>query len=125
MPLRFLTSGESHGPALTVILEGLPAGLALSLDDINPDLARRQGIHASGKPYPGASPRMKLERDTATILSGVMAGITIGAPIAVQVQNLDHAKWKGRAVEPMTIPRPGHADLPGAVKHDYRDLRIS
>ncbi|HKZ70080.1 MAG TPA: chorismate synthase [Anaerolineales bacterium] len=125
MPLRFLTSGESHGPALTAILEGMPAGLALSLDDINPDLARRQGIHASGKPYPGASPRMKLERDTATILSGVMAGITIGAPIAVQVQNLDHAKWKGRAVEPMTIPRPGHADLTGAVKYGYSDLRIS
>jgi chorismate synthase len=125
MPLRFLTSGESHGPALTAILEGMPAGLALSPDDINPDLARRQGIHASGKPYPGASPRMKLERDAATILSGVMAGITIGAPIAVQVQNLDHAKWKGRAVAPMTIPRPGHADLTGAVKYGYSDLRMS
>ena len=125
MPLRFLTSGESHGPALTAILERMPAGFALSPDDINPDLARRQGINASGKPYPGASPRMKLERDTATILSGVMAGITIGAPIAVQVQNLDHAKWKGRAVEPMTIPRPGHADLTGAVKHGYSDLRMS
>ncbi len=125
MPLRFLTSGESHGPTLTAILEGMPAGLALSADDLNPDLARRQGLSASGKPYPGASPRMKLERDTATILSGVMGGVTIGSPIAVQIQNLDHAKWKGKAVEPMTIPRPGHADLTGAVKYGYDDLRMS
>ncbi|MBI3244159.1 MAG: chorismate synthase [Chloroflexi bacterium] len=125
MPLRFLTSGESHGPTLTAILEGMPAGLPLSPDDLNPDLARRQGLSASGKPYPGASPRMKLERDTATILSGVMAGATIGSPVAVQVQNLDHAKWKGKAVEPMTIPRPGHADLTGAIKYGYDDLRMS
>lgn len=125
MPLRFLTSGESHGPTLTAILEGLPAGLALSADDLNPDLARRQGLNASGKPYPGASPRMKLERDTAQILSGVMAGVTIGAPIAVQVDNLDHAKWQGKEIAPMTIPRPGHADLTGAVKYGYSDLRMS
>lgn len=125
MPIRFLTSGESHGPTLTAILEGLPAGLALSVDDLNPDLARRQGLNASGKPYPGASPRMKLERDTAQILSGVMAGVTIGAPIAVQVDNLDHAKWQGKAIAPMTIPRPGHADLTGAVKYGYSDLRMS
>ena len=125
MPLRFLTSGESHGPTLTAILEGLPAGLALSADDLNPDLARRQGISASGKPYPGASPRMKLERDTAVILSGVMAGATLGAPVAVQVQNLDHAKWQGKAIPPLTIPRPGHADLTGATKYGYGDLRLS
>jgi chorismate synthase len=102
----------------------MPAGLPLSADDINPDLARRQGLSREGKPYPGASPRMKLERDTATLLSGVMAGVTIGAPISVQVQNLDHVKWKGRAVEPMTIPRPGHADLTSAVKHGFADLRM-
>ena len=128
MPLRFLTSGESHGPTLTAILEGLPAGLLLSADDINPDLARRQGFRRddpAGRLYPGVSPRMKLERDTATILSGVMAGVTIGAPVAVQVQNLDHEKWKGKAIEPMTIPRPGHADLMGAVKYGYADLRLS
>jgi chorismate synthase len=123
--LRLLTSGESHGPTLTAILEGMPAGLALSADDLNPDLARRQGLNASGKPYPGASPRMKLERDTARILSGVMAGVTIGAPIAVQIDNLDHPKWQGKAIEPMTIPRPGHADLTGAVKYGYSDLRMS
>ncbi len=122
--LRFLTAGESHGPSLLAILEGFPAGLALSSDDLAPDLARRQGLSASGKPYPGASPRMKLERDTAQILSGVMAGRTIGAPIALQIDNLDHAKWKGKAVEPMTIPRPGHADLTAAVKYGYDDLRL-
>ena len=126
MPLRFLTSGESHGPTLTAILEGMPAGLALSPDDLNPDLARRQGLGGhKGRPYVGASPRMKLERDTAAILSGVMAGVTIGAPIAVQVQNLDHEKWQGKAIEPMTIPRPGHADLTGAVKYGFNDLRMS
>lgn len=132
MPLRFLTSGESHGPALTAILEGMPAGLALSPGDIDPDLARRQGLGRGdregdhkGRPYMGASPRMKLERDTAAILGGVMAGVTTGAPIAAQVQNLDHEKWKGKAVEPMTIPRPGHADLTGAVRYGYDDLRMS
>ena len=125
MPLRFLTAGESHGPSVLTILEGLPAGLPLSAADIDPDLARRQGLSAGGKPYAGASPRMKLEHDHALILSGVMGGETIGAPIAVQVDNLDHAKWKGRAIEPMTVPRPGHADLTGAVKYGYGDLRQS
>lgn len=125
MPVRLLTAGESHGLAVTAILEGLPAGLALSVADINPDLARRQGLSAGGKPYPGASPRMKLEHDAAEILGGVMAGQTIGAPIAVQVRNLDHAKWQARAVAPMTVPRPGHADLTGALKYGYSDLRMS
>jgi chorismate synthase len=125
MPLRFLTAGESHGPAVTAILEGMPAGLALSATDIDPDLARRQGLSASGKPYPGASPRMKLERDTAAIIGGVMGGLTIGAPIAVRVANLDHAKWLNKRVEPMTVPRPGHADLTGAVKYGLGDLRKS
>lgn len=125
MPLRFLTAGESHGPVELVIVEGLPAGLPLSPDDINPDLARRQGLNASGKPYPGASPRMKLERDEAVLLSGVMAGVTIGAPVAIEVANRDHDKWKGKAVAPMTVPRPGHADLTGAVKYGHGDLRMS
>lgn len=130
MPLRFLTAGESHGPSLTAILEGMPAGLPLSPDDINPDLARRQGFRrgeSQTRPRPtvGASPRMNIERDSAAILGGVMAEHTTGAPIAVQIQNLDHAKWKGRAVEPMTVPRPGHADLTGAVKYGYSDLRLS
>jgi chorismate synthase len=110
---------------IIALLEGLPAGLRLSAEDINPDLAQRQGLSASGKPYPGASPRMKIEHDTAEILSGVMDGETIGAPIAVQIRNLDHSKWQGRAVAPMTVPRPGHADLTGAVKYGYGDLRQS
>ena len=116
MPLRFLTAGESHGPSLTTILDGMPAGLAITPDIINKELARRQQGYGSGG-------RMKIEKDTVQILGGVMAGETTGAPIALLVQNDDHIKWKGKAVEPMTAPRPGHADLTGAVKYGYKDLR--
>ncbi|MCE9645918.1 MAG: chorismate synthase [Chloroflexi bacterium] len=116
MPLRFLTAGESHGPSLTAILDGVPAGLSLPPQIINRELARRQQGYGSGG-------RMKIEKDTVQILGGVMGGTTTGAPIALLVQNDDHAKWKGKAVEPMTAPRPGHADLTGAVKYGYRDLR--
>ncbi len=116
MPLRFLTAGESHGPSLTTILDGIPAGLSLSPDIINKELTRRQKGYGSGG-------RMKIEKDSVQILGGVMAGETTGAPIAMLVENLDHAKWKGKAIEPMTAPRPGHADLTGAVKYDYKDLR--
>jgi len=116
MSLRFLTAGESHGPALTAILDGLPAGLPLDASIIDHELARRQ------KGY-GAGGRMKIEKDAVQILGGVMAGETIGAPIAMLVENADHVKWKGVAVEPLTTPRPGHADLTGAVKYGYRDLR--
>ncbi len=114
--LRFLTAGESHGPSLTTILDGLPAGLSLSPDIINKELARRQQGYGSGG-------RMKIEKDTVQILGGVMGGETTGAPIALLVQNDDHVKWKGKAIEPMTAPRPGHADLTGAVKYGYKDLR--
>ena len=116
MPLRFLTSGESHGPALLAILDGLPAGLPLSADAIDRDLARRQHGY-------GAGPRMKLEHDTAQILGGVMGGLTTGAPLALQIENKDHARWRGKPVEPLTKPRPGHADLTGALKYAYTDLR--
>jgi chorismate synthase len=116
MPLRFLTAGESHGPALIAILDGIPAGLVLDCAPINLDLARRQQGF-------GAGPRMKIETDTVQILSGVMEGRTTGAPIALQILNADHAKWKGKAVEPFTNPRPGHADLTGAIKFGYDDLR--
>lgn len=116
--LRFLTAGESHGPVLTAILEGMPAGLPLSSTQIDRDLARRQQGYGSGG-------RMKIERDHARITAGVMAGQTTGGPIALTVENLDYAKWKDRAVEPMTIPRPGHADLTGAVKYGYRELRLA
>jgi chorismate synthase len=114
--LRFLTAGESHGPSLTTILDGIPAGLPLTSDLINKELTRRQQGYGSGG-------RMKIEKDTVQILGGVMAGETTGAPIAMLVENADHIKWKGKAVEPMTSPRPGHADLTGAVKYGYKDLR--
>lgn len=114
--LRFLTSGESHGPSLTAILDGMPAGLPLDASIIDLELARRQKGYGSGG-------RMKIEKDTVQILGGVMGGETTGAPIGLLVQNLDHVKWKGKAIPPMTAPRPGHADLTGAVKYGYRDLR--
>ncbi len=116
MPLRFLTAGESHGPSLTTILDGIPAGLPLTTEIINKELARRQQGYGSGG-------RMKIEKDTVQILGGVMGGETTGAPIALLVQNDDHVKWKGKAIEQMTAPRPGHADLTGAVKYGYKDLR--
>lgn len=116
MPLRFLTAGESHGPSLTTILDGIPAGLSLTPDIIDKELARRQQGYGSGG-------RMKIEKDTVQILGGVMGGETTGAPIALLVQNNDHVKWKGKAIEPMTAPRPGHADLTGTVKYGYKDLR--
>jgi len=116
MPLRFLTAGESHGPALVAILEGLPAGLPVDLEAVNRELARRQqGL--------GSGPRMKIEADQAVILSGVLEGVTTGAPVAFLIENRDHIKWRGRAVEPMTVPRPGHVDLAAALKYGYRDLR--
>jgi chorismate synthase len=116
MPLRFLTAGESHGPSLIAILDGIPAGLTITIEIINKELARRQQGYGSGG-------RMKIEKDTVQILGGVMGGETTGAPIALLVQNDDHIKWKGKAIEPMTAPRPGHADLTGAVKYGYKDLR--
>ncbi len=117
------TAGELHGPALVAILEGIPAGLALRPEDLQPDLIRRQGGSAAQAAYRGASPRMKIERDEAALLAGVMAGKTTGAPIALSIGNLDYEKWKGRAVEAMTVPRPGHADLAAAIKYGYDDLR--
>lgn len=116
MPLRFLTAGESHGPSLMAILDGMPAGLFITPDIIDKELARRQKGYGSGG-------RMKIEKDTVQILGGVMAWQTTGAPIALFVQNDDHVKWKGKAIEPMTAPRPGHADLTGVVKYGYKDLR--
>src|SRR5512147_1549138 len=116
--LRFLTAGESHGPQLTAILDGMVAGVPLSSADIDHDLAKRQAGY-------GASPRMKIEHDHAQITGGVLGGYTLGAPIALQIDNLDYEKWKDRDIEPMTIPRPGHADLTGAIKYGYRELRLA
>jgi chorismate synthase len=116
MRLRFLTAGESHGPALMAVLEGLPAGLTVSAEVIDKELARRQRGY-------GAGPRMKIERDAVRILGGVMEGHSTGAPLALLIENKDHAKWHGRAVEAFVTPRPGHADLTGAIKYAYNDLR--
>lgn len=114
--LRFLTAGESHGPALVAILEGIPAGVPLSAEIIDHELERRQRGF-------GAGARMKIEQDRVRILSGVLEGQTSGAPIALLVENQDHPRWKGQAIPPMTAPRPGHADLSGAIKFGYKDLR--
>ena len=116
MSLRYLTAGESHGPSLTAIIEGLPAGLPLNAEVINQQLARRQRGY-------GAGPRMKIEKDSAQILSGVMAGQTIGAPLAISIQNRDHERWRGKPVPAFTAPRPGHADLTATIKYGYSDLR--
>lgn len=118
MTLRILTAGESHGPMLTAIIEGLPAGLMLSADDINGELERRQQGYGSGG-------RMSIERDTVQITSGVMNGMTTGAPIALLVENRDFKNWKEKDIKPMTTPRPGHADLTGAIKYGYRELRLA
>ena len=120
---RFLTAGESHGPALTAILEGLPAGLRLDLEKIDRDLARRQQGYGRGG-------RMKIETDRAEIVSGVRFGETLGGPITIQVKNKDFANWTDRmavfgapAGEKVTAARPGHADLTGVKKYDRTDIR--
>jgi chorismate synthase len=115
--LRFLTSGESHGPALSCIVEGLPAGLPIAVDEINTDLRRRQTGYGSGG-------RMKIEQDRVQITGGIVNGKTIGAPVGMLVENLDWKNWKDKVTPPQTIPRPGHADLAGATKYDLDDLRM-
>jgi chorismate synthase len=122
--LRWLTSGESHGPQLTVVIEGLPAGLEVSEDDLRRDLARRQGGHGRGG-------RQKIETDFARIVSGVRGGFTIGSPVTLVLENKDHANWtaemtaskEGFAPKPVTRLRPGHADLAGALKYGHSDVR--
>jgi chorismate synthase len=118
--LRFLTAGESHGPCLTAIVEGLPAGLAIDIEAINRDLARRQGGYGRGG-------RMKIERDRAEILGGVIAGRTTGAPVALRIENRDWANWRDRwaagDLPRLSVPRPGHADYAGMVKYGLDDVR--
>ena len=116
MRLRYLTAGESHGPALTAILEGLPAGLPLPIDVINKELERRQKGYGSGA-------RMKIEKDAVKILGGVMEGKTTGAPLALLIENRDHEKWLDKPIAAFTTPRPGHADLTGVIKYGYSDIR--
>lgn len=115
--LRFLTAGESHGPALTGILDGMPAGLDLSEDYVNVDLRRRQGGY-------GRSGRQVIEKDAVQFLGGVAHGKTTGGPIALRIDNRDWKNWEHKVVPVMKIPRPGHADLAGAVKYGHDDLRL-
>ncbi len=122
--LRFLTAGESHGKALTIILEGVPAGLRLSEDGIAADLARRQKGYGRGR-------RQKIEQDRAEISSGVRHGLTLGSPITLSIQNRDWVNWTevmavaeiDKEIEKITRLRPGHADLAGALKYDFDDVR--
>ncbi|WP_394187533.1 chorismate synthase [Paenisporosarcina quisquiliarum] len=128
--MRYLTAGESHGPQLTAIIEGLPSGLQITSELINRDLKRRQGGHGRGR-------RMQIEKDTVNITSGVRHGVTIGSPIALVVTNDDWKHWTHiMGIEPLseelnpedvkrqiTRPRPGHADLVGGMKYGHRDLR--
>lgn len=114
--IRFLTAGESHGPELVVILEGIPAGLPLTGKDLDPLLIRRQQGYGSGG-------RMRIEKDRVQLVSGVMAGKTIGSPITLRITNRNHTQWQGKEIPPFTRPRPGHVDLTGALKYGYRDLR--
>ena len=127
--MRYLTAGESHGPRLTAIIEGVPAGLPLTADFINDDLKRRQGGYGRGA-------RMKIESDQVEITSGVRHGLTMGGPITLHVTNLDHQKWleimsvsdveeKKKGLRKITKPRPGHADLVGGIRYRFDDLRNS
>lgn len=129
MELRLATAGESHGPALVAILTGLPAGLELDRAAIDADLRRRQQGY-------GRSPRQQLESDEVEVLAGLRHGRTLGTPLALLVSNRDHKNWKwgmspwppegepeGKGTKPVTLPRPGHADLPGVLKYGLTDVR--
>jgi chorismate synthase len=124
MELRLITAGESHGPGLTCLVEGMPAGLELSAEDLNRDMARRQLGHGRGG-------RMKIERDSAGVTGGVRHGRTLGGPIALQVTNRDYANWEERMnpwpvaeeIPEVHLPRPGHADLVGTQKYKQTDVR--
>src|SRR3954452_18584074 len=121
--LRFLTAGESHGRALVVVIEGLPAGLPLTVEEVQGELARRRlGF--------GRGPRMRFEQDEVTLLGGVRHGVTLGSPIAIEIGNTEWPKWEeemspapGRTEKPLTKPRPGHADLVGMQKYGFDDAR--
>src|SRR5213080_1267122 len=123
----FTTAGESHGPQLTIIVTGIPAGLTIDRERINRDLTRRQHVYGRGG-------RMKIEHDEVEIAGGVRGGETLGSPIAIVIRNLDFENWRG-AMDPWEVdaaeaekrrvhaPRPGHADLVGGMKYGRRDLR--
>src|SRR5579863_7954437 len=121
--LRFLTAGESHGPSLSVIIEGLPSGLAIDVDAIADELARRRLGYGRG-------PRMRFERDELRLIGGVRHGRTLGSPVAVEILNSEWPKWEeemsaapGAPTQKQTKPRPGHADLAGMLKYGFDDAR--
>ena len=121
--LRYFTAGETHGKCLTIIIEGVPAGVRISLDDINKQLAKRQKGHGRGG-------RMLIEKDRAEILSGIRGGITLGSPIAIKIENRDWENWseimgteESNGEKSVEFPRPGHADLSGGMKYNHHDLR--
>src|SRR3982750_2711214 len=129
MTLKLATAGESHGPALVAIVEGLPAGLVLEKDAIDADLRRRQQGY-------GRSPRQQIETDEVEVLAGLRHGRPLGTPLALVVRNRDHKNWtwgmspwppdgepEGKGKEPVTLPRPGHADLAGVMKYGLSDAR--
>src|SRR6516165_7081342 len=131
VPLRVATAGESHGPALVAIVTGLPAGLELDRKAIDGDLSRRQQGY-------GRSPRQQIETDEVEVLAGLRHGRTLGTPLALVVRNVDHKNWtwgmspwppegepEGKGTKPVTLPRPGHADLAGVQKYDLHDVRNS
>ncbi|MGB5138737.1 MAG: chorismate synthase, partial [Candidatus Zixiibacteriota bacterium] len=114
--IRYSTAGESHGPGLTTIIEGIPAGLKLDINAITIDLRRRQMGYGRGA-------RMRIEQDTALVTAGLWEGETIGSPISIFVQNRDWQNWKDKRREKKVIPRPGHADLPALLKYDFDDIQ--
>ncbi len=125
--INYVTAGESHGPQLTGVLTGIPAGLQLDIDAINTGLAARQGGFGRGN-------RQQIEHDTVQITGGVRHGVTLGSPIALTIMNRDHAHWAAimdpvspatatNTLRQVTRPRPGHADLVGGMKYGHRDLR--
>ena len=129
MNLRLATAGESHGPALVAILTGLPAGLVVDRDAVDADLKRRQEGY-------GRSPRQQIEQDRVEVLAGLRHGRTLGTPLALVVRNVDHKNWtwgmnpwppegepEGKGTKPVTLPRPGHADLAGVLKYGLTDVR--
>src|ERR1700756_2402662 len=129
MNLELATAGESHGPALVAIVSGLPAGLVLDRQAVDADLRRRQQGY-------GRSPRQRIEQDEVEVLAGLRHGRTLGTPLALVVRNRDHANWEwgmrpwppegepsGKGTKPVTLPRPGHADLAGALKYGLADVR--
>jgi chorismate synthase len=129
MTLRLASAGESHGPALVAIVSGLPAGLTLDRDAIDADLRRRQMGY-------GRSPRQQIETDRVEVLAGLRQGRTLGTPLALVVRNVDHKNWtwgmspwppdgepSGKGTKPVTLPRPGHADLAGVLKYEHDDVR--